>query len=65
MVCVNIGVIDKSLVEYAKSLGVWLLAWENGKKPSANLQELAEAGLGGLITGNTAGVSEQVRQFPR
>jgi len=65
MVCVNIGVIDKSLVEFAKGLGVLLLAWETEIKPPASLQELAEAGLGGLITGNIGVVSEKVRHLAR
>jgi hypothetical protein len=65
MVCVNIAVIDKSLVEYARGLGVWLLAWETGRKPPPNWRELAEAGLGGLITGRTEFAAVKIQQPPR
>lgn len=50
MVCVNISVIDKDLVVFAKGLGVWLLAWEGHDDSTTDWHELAEAGLGGLIT---------------
>ncbi len=65
MVCVNIAMISESLVEEARGLGVWLLAWETGEKSPAYWQKLAKAGLGGLITPRIALATEKILQLQK
>lgn len=51
MVCVNIDYLDQTIIAESAQKGVWHLAWDLRERPLL-WRELAEAGLGGVITRN-------------
>lgn len=50
MACIRITNIDKAMLDFSNSLGIWHLAWELGETTPTQWGQLTDAGLTGLLT---------------